>query len=188
MDTLLAYDQELFLFLNNLGSETWDGFWLVVTNKLSSIPLYALLLFLIYQKFGLKGMLITMVIVAAMITCTDQISDFFKNYLQRPRPCKVFSWEETMRFIAPRCGRYGYFSGHATSSMATAVFAGLALQSNYRNLIFILLFWAVAVAYSRIYVGVHYPLDILTGMVAGALLGYGFYVLQKKLIVKYTKI
>lgn len=186
METLLAYDQELFLFLNNLGSETWDGFWLVVTNKLSSIPLYALLLFFIYQKFGLKGMLITMVIVAAMITCTDQISDFFKNYIQRPRPCKVFSWEDTMRFIAPRCGRYGYFSGHATSSMATAVFAGLALQSKYRNLVFMLLFWAVAIGYSRIYVGVHYPLDVITGMVTGALLGYGFYVLQKKVITRYT--
>ncbi|MFT5890331.1 MAG: undecaprenyl-diphosphatase [Dokdonia sp.] len=186
MDTLTAYDQELFLFLNNLGTASWDGFWLIVTNKLSSIPLYALLLFFIYQKFGVKGLLITVVVVAAMITCTDQISDFFKNYIQRPRPCKVFSWEETMRFIAPRCGRYGYFSGHATSSMATAVFAGLALQSKYRYLIFILLFWAFAVAYSRIYVGVHYPLDILTGMVVGSLLGYGFYKLQQWLVVRYN--
>ncbi|WP_299212694.1 phosphatase PAP2 family protein [uncultured Dokdonia sp.] len=186
METLIEYDQELFLFLNSLGTETWDGFWLVVTNKLSSIPLYALLLFFIYQKFGIKGMFMTMVIVAVMITCTDQISDFFKNFIQRPRPCKVFSWEETMRFIAPRCGRYGYFSGHATSSMATAVFAGLALQSKYRNLVFILLFWAAAIGYSRIYVGVHYPLDVLTGMMVGALLGYGFYRLQTYLTLKYT--
>lgn len=186
METLVAYDQELFLFLNNLGSETWDGFWLVVTNKLSSIPLYALLLFFIYQKFGLKGMLITMVVVAAMITATDQLSDFFKNFIQRPRPCKLFSWEETMRFIAPRCGRYGYFSGHATSSMATAVFAGLALQSKYRNLIFILLFWAFFVGYSRIYVGVHYPLDVLTGMVAGGILGFTFYKIQQFFVTKYA--
>ena len=52
LDQLLQYDKELFLFLNNLGSETWDGLWLIITNKLSSVPLYAILLFLIYKKFG----------------------------------------------------------------------------------------------------------------------------------------
>lgn len=186
METLIEYDQELFLFLNGLGTETWDGFWLVVTNKLSSIPLYALLLFFIYQKYGIKGTIITAIVVAAMITSTDQISDFFKNFIQRPRPCKVFSWEETMRFIAPRCGRYGYFSGHATSSMATAVFAGLALQSKYRYLIFILLVWAVFVGYSRIYVGVHYPGDVLTGMIVGSVLGFVFYRLQQFFLAKYN--
>ena len=186
METLIEYDQELFLFLNGLGAESWDGFWLVVTNKLSSIPLYALLLFFIYQKYGIKGTIITAIVVAAMITSTDQLSDFFKNFIQRPRPCKVFSWEETMRFIAPRCGRYGYFSGHATSSMATAVFAGLALQSKYRYLIFILLFWAVFVGYSRIYVGVHYPGDVLTGMIVGGILGLVFYKLQQFFLAKYN--
>lgn len=186
METLIEYDQELFLFLNGLGTESWDGFWLVVTNKLSSIPLYALLLFFIYQKYGIKGTIITAIVVAAMITSTDQISDFFKNFIQRPRPCKVFSWEETMRFIAPRCGRYGYFSGHATSSIATAVFAGLTLQSKYRYLIFILLFWAVFVGYSRIYVGVHYPGDVLTGMIVGGILGLVFYKLQQFFLAKYN--
>jgi len=186
METLIEYDQDFFLFLNSLGTDTWDGFWLFVTNKLSSIPLYALLLFFIYQKFGVKGMLVTMVVVAAMITVTDQLSDFFKNYIQRPRPCKLFSWEETMRFIAPRCGRYGYFSGHATSSMATAVFAGLALRSKYRNLIFILLFWAFFVGYSRIYVGVHYPLDVFTGMIVGGMLGFLFYKIQGYFTQKYS--
>jgi len=186
METLIEYDQDFFLFLNSLGTDTWDGFWLFVTNKLSSVPLYALLLFFIYQKFGVKGMLVTMVVVAAMITVTDQLSDFFKNYIQRPRPCKLFSWEETMRFIAPRCGRYGYFSGHATSSMATAVFAGLALRSKYRNLIFILLFWAFFVGYSRIYVGVHYPLDVFTGMIVGGMLGFLFYKIQGYFTQKYS--
>lgn len=185
METLIEYDQELFLFLNGLGTETWDGFWLVVTNKLSSIPLYALLLFFMYQKYGLKGTIITAVIVAAMITSTDQLSDFFKHFIQRPRPCKVESWQDILRFIAPRCGRYGYFSGHATSSMAVAVFAGLALQSKYRYLIFILLFWSAFVGYSRIYVGVHYPGDVLTGMIVGGILGYVFYRIHQFFLAKY---
>ena len=80
-----------------------------------------------------------------------------------------------MRFVADGCGRYGYFSAHAASSMGAAVFLGLILQKWYKYLPFLLLFWAVMTAYSRIYLGVHYPLDIITGMFFGGILGWGFY-------------
>lgn len=185
MEQLLNYDHDLFLYLNSLGNESWDGFWLFITNKLYAAPLYAVLVFLIYKKYGLKGMLITVLVVAAMIACTDQLANLFKYGLERPRPCRVTDWKEIMRFIAPRCGRYGYFSGHAANSMAAAVFAGLALQSKYRYLIFLLLFWSALVGYSRIYLGVHYPGDVLTGWVVGAILGWIFYKLCRYLIVRY---
>lgn len=185
METIIAYDQELFLFLNGLGTTTWDPFWLFITDKLSSIPLYAVLLFLMYKKYGVKGTLFTVVVVAALITATDQISYFFKHGLMRPRPCQEEIFKGTMRFIAERCGRYGYFSGHATSSMAIAVFAGLTLQSRYRFLVFGLLFWGAIVGYSRIYLGVHYPGDVLTGMIVGSILGFGAFKLQQFLLKKY---
>ncbi len=179
LDQLLQYDKELFLFLNNLGSSAWDGFWLVVTNKLTFIPLYAILLFLVYKHLGLKSLLLIVVVVALMITFTDQITNLFKYVLvKRPRPCKEEDMQSIMRFIAPRCGRYGFFSGHSANSMAAAVFAGLLLKRHYKKLIFVLLFWSALVAYSRIYVGVHYPLDIVCGMTFGALAGFGFYKLQ----------
>ena len=76
-----------------------------------------------------------------------------------------------MRFVADGCGRYGYFSAHAASSMAAAVFLGLLLKPYYKALPFLLLLWASVVAYSRIYLGVHYPLDIITGMFFGAWIG-----------------
>ncbi|MAO11511.1 MAG: hypothetical protein CMC07_11725 [Flavobacteriaceae bacterium] len=84
-----------------------------------------------------------------------------------------------MRYVAVRCGRYGYFSAHAASSMAAAVFLSLLLKKWYHYLPFLLLFWAAVVAYSRIYLGVHYPLDIVTGMFFGALIGFLFYKLQR---------
>ncbi|WP_298903147.1 phosphatase PAP2 family protein [uncultured Psychroserpens sp.] len=178
IEELLELDRELLIYLNNLGSQTWDGLWLVITNKLTFIPLYALLLFLIYKKFGLKYVLPMLFIIAAMITFTDQITNVFKDGFMRARPCRAEGVMEYIRFIAERCGKYGFFSGHSSNSMAAAVFGGLVLRPYYKNLIFILVFWSFIVAYSRIYVGVHYPLDIVCGMLFGAISGFLFYKLN----------
>lgn len=175
LEQLLQLDEQLFVFLNSMGSERWDGFWLLITNKLTWIPLYALLLYLVFKNLGLKNMLIVMVLVGVMITFTDQLANLFKHGFERPRPCREEHLSELIRYIAPRCGRFGYFSAHAGSSMALAVFLGLLLKSSYRYLVFLMLFWAAIVGYSRIYVGVHYPLDTFTGMIIGAAVGYGFY-------------
>ncbi|MEC3907720.1 phosphatase PAP2 family protein [Tamlana sp. 2201CG12-4] len=185
MEQLLEYDTQLFLFLNNLGAPFWDGLWLVITDKLTFIPLYAVLLYLLYRKYGLKSLLVFVVVVALMITFTDQITNVFKRGFQRPRPCGEVDLIDQMRFIAVRCGKYGFFSGHSSNSMAAAVFAGLMLRPYFKNLIFILLFWSAVVAYSRIYVGVHYPLDIVCGLTFGAISGYLFYSLGKYALKRF---
>ncbi|MBD0832687.1 phosphatase PAP2 family protein [Aestuariibaculum sediminum] len=186
IDKLLELDTALFLYLNNLGSPTWDGLWLAITAKLTFVPLYAILLYLLYRKFGVKALLLFVVVIALMITFTDQVTNIFKRTFERPRPCRASDIMEQVRFIAVRCGKYGFFSGHSSNSMAAAVFAGLMLKSYYKNLIFILLFWSAIVAYSRIYVGVHYPLDIICGMAFGALSGFMFYKLAVFALNKYN--
>jgi undecaprenyl-diphosphatase len=175
LEQLLQLDEQLFIYLNSMGSERWDGIWLFITNKFAWIPLYALLLYLVFKNFGLKNMVIVMVLVGVMITFTDQLANLFKHGFGRPRPCREEHLNELIRYIAPRCGRFGYFSAHAASSMALAVFLGLLFRNTYKFLVFLLLFWAAIVGISRIYVGVHYPLDTLTGMFIGAGVGYGFY-------------
>ncbi len=186
-DKIIEYDQELFLFLNNLGTPAWDGFWLTVTNKLTFVPLYAVLLFLIYRKFGWRVLLLLVFVIAAMITFTDQVTNLFKDGFERPRPCRAEGVMDYVRYIAERCGKYGFFSGHSSNSMAAAVFAGLLLKPYYKYLIFILLFWSAMVAYSRIYVGVHYPLDIFFGMAFGGLAGWGFYRIQALLRKRFIE-
>lgn len=185
IEELLELDKNLLIYLNNLGSETWDGLWLIITNKLSSIPLYALLLFLIYKKLGVKYLLAIVFVIAAMITFTDQITNVFKDGFMRARPCRAEGVMEYIRFVAVRCGKYGFFSGHSSNSMAAAIFAGLVLRPYYKKLIFILVLWSFIVAYSRIYVGVHYPIDIICGMLFGAFSGVLFYklntIVQKRL-------
>lgn len=180
LEQLLQLDEQFFVYLNSLGSERWDGLWLIITNKLTWIPLYAILLYLVFKNFGLKNTLIVIVLVAAMITFTDQLANLFKHGFARPRPCREEHLSELIRYIAPRCGRYGYFSAHAASSMALAVFLGLLFRSTYKNLVFLMLFWAAIVGYSRIYIGVHYPLDTLTGMIIGSLTGFGIYKIARR--------
>lgn len=187
IETLLQYDEQLFLYLNNLGTPYWDEFWCIVTEKWSSVPLYALLLFLLFKKFGIKATLLVMLCAAVMITATDQLANLFKYILfKRPRPCKVEELASLMRFVADGCGRYGYFSAHAASSMAAAVFLGLLLNPFYKTLPFLLLLWASVVAYSRIYLGVHYPLDIITGMFFGAWIGLTVFKLNAWALGRFT--
>lgn len=186
LDQFLQYDKELFLFLNNLGSSTWDNLWLAITCKWTFIPLYAILIILIYKKLGLKITLVSVVIVVLMIVFTDQVTNLFKHGFKRLRPCRTDGVMEQMRFIAERCGRYGFFSGHSSNSMAAAVFAGLFLRPYFKNLIFILLFWSAIVAYSRIYVGVHFPLDIVCGLAFGALSGFVFYKLTLYILNRFV--
>lgn len=188
MEELLKIDQELFLFLNTLGDPAWDKFWNMITNKLTSIPFYALLLYLLYRSIGLKKTLVTLVLVAGLITCTDQLANLFKHGFERPRPCRQEGVMELARYVAVRCGRFGFFSAHAASSAGLTVFLGLILKKYWKGSLLVLALWAALVSYSRIYVGVHYPGDILVGWFFGILLGLLFFKLWKYLLEKYFSI
>lgn len=175
LEQLIQYDKDLFLFLNGLGSSTWDGLWLIITNKFTFAPLYLLLLYLMYKKYGLKAMFVFLVTIILMVTFTDQITNLFKRGFMRLRPCRTEGITEQMRIVADYCGKYGFFSGHASNSMAAAIFGGLLLKPFYKRALAILLFWSILVTYSRIYVGVHFPLDIICGLTFGVFSGFIFY-------------
>ncbi|MBC9796600.1 phosphatase PAP2 family protein [Sinomicrobium weinanense] len=183
LDKIIEYDQELFLFLNNLGTESWDGFWLFITDKFTSIPLYLVLLYLCFRKFGWKPTVLILVATALMIAFTDQLANVFKYGFERLRPCHTPSLEDRMRIV--KCGgKFGYFSAHAASTFAVATFFSLLFKQHYRSIPLILLVWALVVSYSRIYLGVHFPLDIVTGMVFGLLGGWLFYAVLRLLSKK----
>lgn len=188
IEQILQYDTDLFLFLNGLGTETWDGFWMFYTTKFYWIPLYAVLLYLVYKHQNKKAFLLTILVVALMVAFTDQVTNLFKDGFARPRPCHQEGVMDVMRLVKSYCGYpYGFVSGHASNSMGVAVFIGLMLRNQYKYLIFVMLFWAAVMAYSRVYIGVHYPLDIVCGMLLGACAGFGFYKLNRYLEHRFTK-
>lgn len=175
LDKILQLDHSLFLYLNNLGSTTWDTFWYYFTEKKSHIPLMLVLLITAFRLVGWKQFLVVAVVIALMATFTDQVTNVFKYHFQRLRPCRVLDLETQMRFIAKRCSKFSYFSGHASNSMALAVFFYNLFKIRYPKAVLGLLLWALMMGYSRIYVGVHYPADVLSGFLFGAFSGYGFY-------------
>jgi undecaprenyl-diphosphatase len=173
LDQLIEFDKSFLIFLNNLGSPTWDGFWLLVTNKRTFIPMYLVLLYFMCKSLSKKGVFFLLISIIFMIIFTDQITNLFKFTFERLRPC---AQEGVLEFIRQdSCWGFGFFSGHSSNSMATSIFVGLMLRRTHKKLIYLLIIWSITVAYSRIYLGLHYPLDILCGLSFGVLAGYLFY-------------
>ena len=181
MEELIALDIELFLFLNQMGSRTFDVFWMLMTHKATNIILYIFLVIIYFKQSGLKSFLILLGFVVLLILVTDQVTNLFKISFERLRPCYEPSLKNMVRLVKSSCGgRYGYFSGHASNSFALAVFFSIIFRNKYNRLPFLLLFIAFLVAYSRIYIGVHYPLDVISGIAFGTLVGMVFYIIWRR--------
>jgi undecaprenyl-diphosphatase len=187
LDSLLQSDKELFLYLNGLGNTSWDGFWMGLSDKWTSIPIYLVLLFLSYKALGLKRTILLLATVGILITVTDQLSNFFKYGVRRLRPCFEADLQEQMRLVKGYCGgKFGFYSAHASNTMAVAVFFISLLGSRFRFLWPLLVLWSLAIAYSRVYIGVHYPLDILGGALAGLFIGWLFSRLYSLAVNKFN--
>lgn len=167
-------DTQIFLYLNGLYNPALDFVMYWLSNKVIWAPLYALLVFFLIKKYK-KDSIWILLSVALLITASDQISVFIKNMAERPRPCHNEQIGHMVHLVKNHCGgAFGFLSSHASNSFALAVFLIPFLKSNFRYFAPLALSWAAIISYSRIYLGVHYPGDVVAGALLGTLLGFLF--------------
>ena len=170
IELLKNIDTRLFLFFNSNHTPFMDSVMNITGNKFTWIPLYLFLIFFVWRKKKDKMWLVVLS-VAILITLSDQISvQLFKETFQRYRPCHNLLLQDKIHLINGECGGlYGFVSSHAANSFALITF--LSLFFRRMDFFLCLYIWASFVSYSRVYAGVHYPFDILGGMLLGVFLG-----------------
>ena len=184
MEQLIQLDKDLFIFLNSLGSEPFDAFWLFITKQLHWTPFFIGVFYLLQRKVGWKNLGIIVLFIAVLITFTDQITNLFKNHFQRLRPCNDEEILDIIR-IVKSSDTFSFFSGHAANSMATTTFVFLLIRKYYKYT-FLLFLFPLIFAYSRIYLGLHFPGDILVGYMFGGTFGFGCYKIYNHFSKKYN--
>ena len=180
MNKISQLDTDWFLSLNGHHAAWLDPVMFLLTKTYLWLPLYACMLWLIYKKYDRKSMYLIVAAIALSVTLADRItSGIMKPYFLRPRPTHEPAIQHMVHTVNGYVGgQYGFASSHAANVFAVALLLWLLLRKHYRHswLIFV---WAVFVSYTRIYLGVHYPGDILAGALVGMLCGLAMFLVFK---------
>lgn len=183
LDALKNIDREIFLIINGAHNNLLDFVMWWASDKLIWIPFYAWLLYILIREYGKQAGWILLT-VALMILCSDQLTDFIKNTVQRPRPSHEISLIGIIHLVNNyNGGPFGFVSSHAANSMAITTLLFFILPQRLRLPRMVLIPFVILIGYSRIYLGVHYPLDVIGGWMVGLLTAW---LSAKILLLKIT--
>lgn len=181
---LERFDQQLFLFINSSNSPFFDQVMYTLSGRLIWVPLYIAILVFLGIKYKRKFLIILIFIILAA-TLADQSSVLVKNIVHRLRPCHEPALTGLVHLVKGECGGiYGFVSSHATNTFDVALISLSFIKKRWYSISIIL--WASVIGYSRIYLGVHYPLDVICGSLLGSFIGwsnYSLYVLTDNRIL-----
>ena len=175
METLKHIDQSLLLFLNSFHNDFRDKAVTIFTSIEIWIPFYLLIIYFIIKTYK-KNAVYILILIGLSIVVSDQFSGLIKETVQRFRPTQDPVLGSMVHNVYNRGGAYGFFSAHAANTFTLAIITA-KLFKNYIYTVLIFT-WAILVSYTRIYIGLHFPGDILTGWIWGFLAGWGFYQLM----------
>lgn len=179
MITPFETDTALMLCLNGDGGPWVDQIMWFASAKLTWVPLYGAILWWVWRNRGWRYALAFVVVAALMVLCADQTASFCKSHFPKLRPTHYPPLESLLHTVNGYTGGlYGTVSSHAANAAGFALLAALVVRN--RLLSYGLIFWVLLVSYSRIYLGAHYPMDILLGLIEGAIWGALCYLLLRK--------
>lgn len=183
LEKILETDRQLFIFLNSLGDPAYDTLWMYITKQVYWTPFFLFLAYLLQRKIGWKNLGILLLFIALILFCCNESVEFCKATVKRLRPINAPDLKGIVRTGPYNSDTFSFFSGHAANSMASMTFIFLVLRKYYQYA-FLIFLYPLIFAYSRIYLGAHYPSDILTGYAFGATYGFiffkGYQYLQKR--------
>lgn len=182
LETLNQLDTSIFLFLNKLHTDWLDPIMWFISGKKEWIPAYLIVAIVLFKKYRWYG-LVVLAGVGVTVVFADQFSSgFCKPYFERLRPSHAPNLSGQVYTINNYLGgKFGFISSHAANSFGIVTFLYLILKHRMRYS-WGLFIWSAIVSYSRIYLGVHYPGDIIAGAIAGIFFGWLVYILTKKLL------
>lgn len=175
LEQILQADRWFFKLINSgLANPVFDWVCPYIRTQEIWYPVYALLIFFLIKQYKKQSWLI-IVTAAVMIACTDQFSaNLIKGLFMRTRPCLEPLLQGQVRHLIESCRGYSFISAHATNHFALAVFMSYYFKAYGKWVQPLLLFWAFSIAFSQVYVGVHYPADVIVGGLVGWLFGAAF--------------
>ncbi len=165
LQNLLKWDRETFIYLNSLGIERYDYFWSIVTHISTWIPLYIVFIALLFWKNSRKEGFVKFGLVVILIVFVLTTTHLTKVYVARLRPSNDTEINTLIRILQSPTD-YSFYSGHASSSFSITTMMVLLLRKKVKW-IWIFYLWPVLFSLSRIYVGVHFPIDIIVGALVG---------------------
>ena len=180
ISNFMEYDYSLLQLINFDGSPAYDAFWALYTDKFTWIPLALVAVYCLLHKGGWRHALLMVLMLALLFALSDfTVSSLLKNIVARPRPSHDPAIMDALSYIDNyRGGPYGFPSNHASNGFAVAMFLTLLYRSRIVALSTFL--WACGSCYSRMYMGVHFPSDILVGAILGTLFALAVYCTYKE--------
>ena len=186
LETLKQLDRELFISLNGMHSPIWDTIMVFMSDKYVWIPFYLGLIGYLVWRYRRKSIAMILLVIISIGLADFVASGIMKPYFMRLRPCHDPALADVINIVRNCGGKFGFISSHAANTFALAVFFSMVLPHRYLIFKVLLVTWAIIVTYSRIYLGVHYPSDVMLGALLGSVLAYLASLVYFRVIDRYA--